>query len=469
MRGVETRRAGARGWTATVAATAAIVLALGLVVLAVPTPAGADVTSISPSSREVDPGASASATVTVEWPGQTCVSAQPSTEALAPSFSRVCSDEPRWTTVLTVHAPQEPGTYSVTVTDDRSNVSKTFTLRVRPPQPPPTEPTTTVAPTTTARPTTTTAPTTTTVPTTTTAPPATTPTTVVETTTTVPLLEDPFTSLTELVEQPVPSEGVFLPLVGDGFRDCLPLTEPCGDPGSGLVLVPARTAEITWEPLPEDRRPPPRTDLRGVAPLRPVGVAPPDPRSRNYALTILDLTAPGGQARTLFRGMDEQGGLGVVTAEQPVLRPVVGAGTAPTGDGPTSVASMPFGRPTLRTASSFTEAAPALPVFASADPQVLYALRPDNGWGLNLDLLPLLGDSVPLLVRAIEGPPGLFIPRPPNLRVPQDDSTTQADSADDAGDGDGGGASPVALLGGAVGLGVVLTAAAGIVRRRRAG
>lgn len=464
---MRTRRAGRQGSLATgVATAAAVVVALGLVVLGAPSPVAADVTSISPPSREVDPGASASATVTVEWPGQTCVSAEPSTEALAPSFSRVCSDEPRWTTTLTVHAPDEPGTYSVTVSDDRSNVTKTFTLRVRQPAPPPTEPPTTApSTTTTARPTTTAPPPTTTAPTTTASPETTPPTTAETTTTTAPLVGDPFRPLAALLDQPVPSEGVFLPLVNDGYRDCLPLSAPCGVAGAGLVLVPARAAEITWEPVPEDAAPPPRTDLRGLAPLAPVGVAPAEPRSHNYALTILDLTASGGRLRTLLRGMDERGRLGAVTADQPVLRPTIGNSGAETDDDRAG-AAMPFGRPTIRTASSFTEAAPALAMFGSDEPQLIYAVRPDNAWGLNLDLVPLLGESLPYLVRGIEGPPGLFIARPPNLRVPQADDPR--DEAPDRPSSEGGGVSPLLLLGGAVGLGVAATLAAAIVRRRRA-
>ena len=464
------RARGGRSIATVTAPVAALVLAAGLAVVLVPSPVAADVTAISPSSREVDPGASTSATVTVEWPGQTCVSAQPSDEALAPSFSRVCSDESRWTTTLRVHAPDEPGRYTVVVSDDRSNESRTFTVIVRQPPPPPpsTEPTTTLAPTTTAPTTTTTASTTTTAPTTTTTAPPTT-TTVVETTTTAPLLVgDPFTPVAELVEQPIPTEGVFLPLVGEGFRDCLPLTGPCGDPASGLVLVPARTAEVTWEPIIEGTAVAPRTDLRGVAPMRAVGVGPAEPRTQNYALSVLDLTAPGGQLRTLLRGMDERGGLSIVSADQPVLRPIVGdASAVPAPEAAASVSSMPFGRPAIRTATSFTEAAPALPMFASVEPQLIYALRPDNGWGLNLDLVPLLGPSVPLLVRGIEGPPGLFIARPANLRVPQADGTPEETAAPGDGGGGGGDLSPVALLAGAVGIGVVATAAAAIVRRRR--
>jgi hypothetical protein len=451
-----------------------VVACLGMAVVAtIPTPAAADVTAISPSFREVDPGGTTSATVTVEWPGQTCVSAQPSSAALQPTFSRVCSDEPKWTTTLTVQVPADPGTYSVTVGDDRSNVSKTFTVRVRTPAPAsttttPATTTTTVATTTTKPTTATTADgaTTTTVASTSTTAAAPTTTVAETTTTTAALAGDPFEPLAALVERPVPDEGVFLPLVGNGYRNCLPLTKACGDPGSGLVLIPARSTELTWQPLGDGAVSAPRTDLRGIAPIPAVGVGPSEPRSHNYALSVLDLTAPGGQLRTLLRGMDERGDLGVVAVEQPTLRAAVGGPAVDVGSA-TSIASMPFGRPAIRTASSFTEAAPAIAMFASVEPQVLYAIRPDNAWGLNLDLVPLLGDSVPFLVRAIEGPPGLFIARPPNLRVP--DAGAAADVADDAADDSGGGGtSPIALLGIAVVAAAFVTVAIGLIRRRRA-
>lgn len=451
-------------------AVVTVLVGLGHVAMST-TPAAAEISSIAPARLEVDPGGSVATTVTVRASGLTCVNARPSDEAVQPTFSTGCDDETEWRTTMFVSAPESPGTYTVRVTDDQSGDSggRTFTLVVRsPPAPPPPPPdtTTTVAPTTTTS-TSTTAPSTTTIAvTTTTATPTTTSTTMgaTTTTTTAPLAGDPFTPLAELVEQPIPVEGVFFPLLGEGFRDCLPLTEACGDPGSGLVLLPARGTEITWQPLAGGSVGAPRTDLRGIAPLSPAGVGPAEPRSQNYSLSILDLTAPGGQLRTLLRGMDERGGLGTVAAEQPVLRPTVGDGATVAPAGSTSVSSMPFGRPSVRTASSFTEAAPALPMFASVEPQLIYALRPDNGWGLNLDLVPLFGGGVPFLVRAIEGPPGLFIARPPNLRVPSADRPDEAAAAEDD---DGGGLSPVALLGGAVGLGVLATAATAIVRRRR--
>ena len=468
MVNVETRRARRGRWSATAAALVAV--ALGLVVVT-STPAAADIASISPSRVEVDPGGSASTTVTVRASGLTCVNARPSDGRLQPSFSTGCDDETEWRTTMFVQGPTDPGTYTVRVTDDQSGEAggRTFTLVVRAPPPPPTTtaPTTTLPPTTTT-PTTVPATTTTTAATTTTAstaPPDTTTTTAAaSTTTTAALTGDPFTPLATLVEEPVPTEGVFFPLIGDGYRDCLPLTERCSDPSSGLVLIPARTTDLTWEPIPEESRPAPRTDLRGIAALRAVGVGPTEPRSQNYAVSILDLTAPGGQLRTLVRGMNDEGRLGVVAAELPLVRPVVSGPAVDLGDA-RGLAAMPFGRPSVRTATSFSEAAPALPMFASLEPQLIYALRPDNAWGLNLDLVPLFDTTVPFLVRGLEGPPGLFIARPENLRVPEAQESPEPAASTES--DEGGGGPPILALGLVVALGAVITAALTILRRGR--
>jgi hypothetical protein len=468
MLDVTTGRARGARWIATSVATLAV--ALGLVVVT-SAPAAADIAAVSPSKVEVDPGGSASTTVTVRASGRVCVDGRPSDNRVpTPSFSTPCDDEGEWRTTMFLQAPADPGTYTVRVTDDQSGEAggRTFTLVVRAP-PPPT--TTTVPPTTLPSTTTTptTAPTTTTTAATTTtastAPSATTTTTdAASTTTTAALTSEVFTPLATLVDRPVPSEGIFFPLIGDGYRNCLPLTERCGDPASGLVLIPARSSELTWEPVPEDSRPAPRTDLRGIAALRAVGVGPSEPRAQNYAVSILDLTAPGGQLRTLVRGMDDQGRLGIVSADLPLVRPVISGPAVDVAES-TSLAAMPFGRPSVRTASSFSEAAPALPMFASAEPQLIYALRPDNGWGLNFDLIAWFESSVPFLVRGIEGPPGLYIARPENLRVPEAEATQEASASTE--DEGGGGGPPILALAIVVALGAVVTAALTILRRGR--
>ena len=446
---------------------AALLVASGLVVLGAP-PAAAEIAGISPARLEVEPGASVSTTVTVRASGVTCLDARPSDASLQPTFATGCDDEPEWRTAMSVQAPNTPGTYSVRVTDDQSGDAggRTFTLVVRSPAattvPPTTD--TTAAPSSTA----TTPPA---GPTTTTGAPTTTTTTVAASTTTTtaaPSLDgDPFTPLADLAGRPMPSEGVFLPLLGEGWRDCLPLTEPCGHPGSGLLLVPARGAELTWQPVPEGAAVAPRADLRGTAPLAAVGVSPADPLTQNYALSILDLTAPGGQLRTLLRGMDEQGRLVTVSAARTSLRATLAHGAADASAGSTALSAMPFGAPVLRKASTFTETAPALAMFASAEPQLLYALRPDPAWAVGADLVPLLGESVPFLVRGIEGSPGLFLARQPGLRVGGEGAAEAEVTAEVDGDDNGGGAPVLGLLAGAVGLGVVATAAIAILRRRR--
>lgn len=447
-----------------------LALSLGAVAAALP-PAAAEVSSVAPSSQEVDPGGTTTAVVTVDSEIPTCVSARPSDERLAPSFSTTCDDEPTWRTTLTVQVPDEPGTYSVEIGDDRSNVTRRFELRVRAPAPPPPPPTTTAPP----------APTTTTPPpppattTTTTPPPATTTTTTSPTTTAVAatsstLAPPPpgggFVSVASLVAEGVPEDGVFLPFTTGGYRSCLPLTEACVDPASAVVLAPARSTEIVWPTLAEGSTTPPRVDLRGLPPLLPVGGAPPDPGGQDYVLPILDLTAQGGQLRTLLRGLDVDGRL---------TTPRVGSrAAAPQAEGPeaapaaeTFLASAPFGRPRLASKDEFAEAAPAIPLFSATTLQVLYALRPDPGWGLDVQLLPLFGaEGVPYLVRAVDGPPGLYLARPTGLRIPQAGSGATSTS-ESPGDGDG--VPAVALLGGAVGVGAIATGALALRRRRRLG
>ncbi|HUP84649.1 MAG TPA: hypothetical protein VM143_03175 [Acidimicrobiales bacterium] len=457
---MRTRRAG-RG--ASISA-GVVAVALGLVVVTAP-PVAADITAISPASRDVETGGSVSATVTVQASGLTCISARASDPRLQPSFSTGCDDEPRWTTTLFVQAPEDPGTYTVRVVDDQAGDAggRTFTLRVHQPPPPPTAPPSTAAPTTASTAaTTTTAPraSTTTTPTTTT---STTPTTTTSTTA-GPLPSDAFPSIAALVERAVPTEGLFFPLLAEEFRNCLPLTVACRDPGSGLVLVPARMTELTWRPVDDATRLAARTDLPGIAPMSTAGVAPPSPRSGNYAVDLLDLTAAGAPLRTLVRGLDADGALSAVTVEQPLLHLVASGSVVDLGD-ETSVAGAPFGRPSLRKGATFTEAAPAIPMFAATDPTVVYAIRPDRGWGLDLDLVPLLGPSVPFLVRGVDGPPGLYVARPHGLRLPDAERIDAVGAT--SGHGDGSGPSAVVLLGGAVLFGAAVTATAALVRRRR--
>lgn len=441
----------------------AILAALASAVLVTPA-AHAEVTAISPAVREVNPGETTTATVTINYPGTTCVSGSGSVDS---TFAPVCGDN-EWRTTMTVRAPNEPGTYFVSVTHDKTNTSRRFELRVRAPAPPPT---TTAPPpptTTTTRPATTTLPRATT--TTTAAPVEETTTTLAPETTTTLAPPPPgggFITVASLVELGVPEEGVFLPLLSAGYQRCLPLSRPCVVDDSGLVLVPARTTELAWPTLTDDAVVSPRLDLRGLAPLQPVGQPPADPGAQDYSLPFLDLAAPGGQLRTLVRGLDGEGRL--VTPRSG------GALAAPRAEGPmaapesaTFLASAPFGRPELRDRDAFTEAAPAIALFSSTELQVVYAIRPVPTWGLDTELLPLLGaEGVPYLVRGVDGPPGLFVARPDGLRAPTPVVDEDEDAETEEGDGGGtGGVPAVALLGGAVGAGAVLTGALAWRRRR---
>lgn len=438
----------------------ALLVSLGAT-LVLSTPARAEVTAISPSVREVNPGGTTTATVTIDYPGTTCVSGSGSVDS---SFSPVCGDG-EWRSTMTVRAPEAPGTYVVDVSHQATNNSRRFELRVRAPAPPPT---TTAPPpptTTTARSAATTTVATTT--TTTTTPLASTTTVAPATTTTLapPPAGGGFVTVASLVDEGVPAEGVFLPLLDVDYRRCLPLARPCVVAGSGLVLVPARTTELVWPTLGEDAVVSPRLVLRGVAPLEPVGQPPAEPGAQDYSLPLLDLAAPGGQMRTLVRGLDDRGLL--VTPRSG------GALAAPRAEGPmaapdtdTVLASAPLGRPELRTSDDLTEASPAIALFSSTGLQVIYGIRPVPTWGLDTELLPLLSaGGVPYLVRGVDGPPGLYVARPDGLRVP----TAEAAETEEAETEEGGGSGAVpavALLGGAVGAGVVLTGALAWRRRR---
>lgn len=448
------------------AGAALVVLATAIGPLA---PANARIASLSKSSDTVSPGESTTVTVNVQHDGQTCISVD-SLDGASVAMrgdEGACDDEASWSRTYVVSAASV-GDHRVRFGDDRAGDTQVFTLRVReaPPPPPPPPPTTA----TTARPptTTTTARRTTTTAAPTTEAPATTTTSAVAGTTTTTAAAPPppgggFVPVASLVAEGVPELGVFLPLIPGGYRTCLPLSEPCVDPASAIVLVPARTTELVWPTIGEDERSAPRVDLRGVPPLLPVGRAPDDQAAQDYALPVVDL-AEGGQLRTLLRGLDDQGRL--VTAH------VGSAVAAPVAEGPmaapettTFLASSPFGRPRLATKDQFTEAAPAVVLFSATELQPVYAIRADPSWGLDVEVLPLYtAEGVPYLVRGVDGPPGLYLRRPDGLRIPQAGSGESTAADDPVAEGEG--VPAVALLGGAVGVATIATVALGWRRRR---
>jgi hypothetical protein len=448
-------------------------LLLGLVaILATPAPAGAAITAVNPQSADVDPGGTTTATVRVSAGGLTCISVStPRGDASAdPNCTPADSDGRNWSSLLTVHAPNEPGQYTVTIHDDSfGGQDGKFTVRVRTPPPPPSTTTTTTpaATTTTAPSTTTTGPTTTPSSTTsTTAAPTTTSST--STTTTLPkgAPGDPFQSVVAMLDQALPAEGIFLPLTGRDFRTCLPLNAPCSDDGSGLALVPAATAELLWTPLADGSAAPPPFDLRDVPPIPAVGVGPASPDGQQYDVTMLDLTTPQPTLRTLVRTLDANGDLVAATGDGTRPEPSVQGPVTSVRSG-SGLAPSPFGRPTLVKGSSFTEAAPVIPMYASSTPSVVYGLRADPRWGLNVEFVPLFGESLPFLARRVDGPPGLFFAAPTGLKLPEaakPKPVTATPTADDDG------SPPLALISLAVILlGLVIVAGALVRRRRRHG
>jgi hypothetical protein len=457
-----------RGWRV----LAAVVVASTTAVVAASEPVAADIASVSPASATIEPGGSTVTTVRVQAAGFTCVSAKPSSPALTVSLSRECADEGSWSTGLTVRTdPDIPaGTYTVRVADQESGDagSKTFTLRVQTATttttPTTTTPTTTIPTTTsTAAPTTTT----TAAPTTTTSSPVT--TTVPVTTTTTPpttttIVAKDFAPIASLVGQTLPEEGVFLPLLGEGYRQCLPLTQPCGGVGSGIVLLPARTSEVRWLPRPEGSPlPAPAVDLRGVGPIVAIGTQPEEPQSTNFALGVLDLAAPGGQLRILVRAVDDRGAFGVPSRTLPFAVAVVEGQDTDLDDTP-SAASAPFGRPSIVRGASLTEAAPVLVAFAASDRHLIYGLRVDPAWGLDVAWLPFFADTAPFVARQVDGPPGLFVARPAGLRIP--DAGGEGAATGDVG-ATGGGVPIVVWLAIAVTVAAAVVVAVTVVQRRR--
>ena len=448
-------------------------VALAMVIAALPAgPAQARLASLSPSSATVAPGATTTTVVTVESANVTCITASASSPAVTATIEQECDDEAEWTRTVTIRtaADIQPGSYTVVVREFRGGSdARTFTLQVEAPAPAPdASTTTTAAPTTTstARP----APTTTRPPppsTTSTASTASTSTSAPVVRTTAPPAPPPvrgFRNMAELVAAGAPVEGVFLPLRSDGFATCLPLEEACAVGDSALVLVPARTTEVRWRPVAPEERPPPSVELRGLPPLGPVGAPPDDPAAYDYGVPVLDLSAAGGQLRTLKRGLDEQGEL-VSNRSGTALAVPVAEGPSAAPEVATFLASAPFGRPRILRAEDLRDLTPAVPLFSAASLQVVLALRPDAAWDLDVDLLPLIGPGhAPHLGRDEAGTAGLYVERPAGLVVPEvdpEDSPAVTIQVETGGDGGG---LPVPLVGGGV---VALAAGAGVVLWRR--
>lgn len=331
---------------------------------------------------------------------------------MSASVSEPCGDTDRSTRldISTLEDETPPGVYVITVSDNES--SRSFTLEVRDPTPPPT----TTMSTTTTTTTTTTLPTTTTsaAPLPTSSPP--------ETTTTTLGASVRFPSVADLIAAGLPDEGVFLPLNGNHFADCLPLVVACRDPSSDIVLLPARGTEIAWHPTTDDL---PEIIDTGALALRAVGTVPDDPTGTDYQLPVLDLD-DDGPTRGLLRGINDVGELITPTRGVGARAPIAVGEHEGGPDTPrrTAVANEPpFGAPVIRTSSTLSEASPALVVAGSTN-AVVFLLRADPSWGLNQQLLPLLGtDRVPYLVRGSTGPAGLFIALPDDLQIPAPENT----------------------------------------------
>src|SRR5687768_7046828 len=99
------------------AAIAALIAAITMVVLAAPAHAG--ITGITPSSADVDPGGSRTATVNVTSDGVTCLSVTSGGPGVSASIGGDPCGSERFSKTLNVSSSADtpPGTYAVTVTD----------------------------------------------------------------------------------------------------------------------------------------------------------------------------------------------------------------------------------------------------------------------------------------------------------------------------------------------------------------
>ncbi len=454
-------------------------------------PASAAVTGISPGTVTIDPGGGASATVTVKSNSVSCLTVRSSTPDINAEVSNRCdADAEEWRSTLSVSAASDTpaGTYTVRVVDQEGGegAGRTLTVRVRDTSPPPSTnpppPPTTAATSTTIRPTTPTTLATTTTARATTSTTSTTPltssTSTTSTSTTPPTAAnaDPdaaFTSVSSLVALGIPSEGVFVPLTDPSFRNCLPLQAACGAASSGLVIVPARTTSMRWEDP---------SSAGSASDLRPLNLATPESSARvaavgdapaergataRYALPAVAVTGTRATVGAELRSLDAAGQLGPVTPTldtAAALLPVAVGPLVPsdsTSSGPAFGGGAPFGRPTAVRSAQLTEAAPAIVLVRGTGGQVLHGIRPDPAWNAGIDLIPLFAeDALPYLVRGVDGPPGLFLARPADMRVEPAAESAVTERRPE------GNRSPVVVLAGTAALAAFLTAIAAVNRRR---
>jgi hypothetical protein len=222
--------------------------------------------------------------------------------------------------------------------------------------------------------------------------------------------------VSRLIAAGVPKDGVFFPLLGKAFRDCLPLAAPCADPDYGLVLVPARAADITWAALADGVPPPEQLTGISVPTVGPVGQPPADAATQSYLLPLLDESA-GGTVKAVTRTLGVAGFAPAARLGTGLLPAV--SGLSIDGVSKPFVVSQPFGRPYRQSASQFTQVSPALALFSGGNAHLLYALVTDPAWNLGGDVLPLLGNGyVPYLAQAADGPAGLYLALPDGMTAP---------------------------------------------------
>jgi len=254
------------------------------------------------------------------------------------------------------------------------------------------------------------------------------------------------------------------------------LRAACGDATSGLVIVPARTTSIRWDdptsagstlglrPL-ELATPPSITGVAAVgdAPAEGAGTA-------RYALPVLSISSGSTGVGAELRSLDAAGQLSPTSRGTDAAAPLLPVAVGPlvpsdsSSAGSAFAGGAPFGRPTAIGSAQLTETTPAIVVLRGTGGQVLHGIRPDPDWDAGIDLIPLFAENaLPYLVRSGDGPPGLFLVRPTDMRVALASGPAGDDPLADEG------RSPAAVLAGTGAVAAALAAAATLNRRRNRG
>lgn len=233
--------------------------------------------------------------------------------------------------------------------------------------------------------------------------------------------ESGFVALSEVVAQAAsagaPGQMLFFPL-DDSFEGCVPVQAACPQDSSTLMLVPAVDRRLTWRPEGGDLH---LVDL-DAPPVRAMGAAPSRPEEVRYLVPVLE-----GSGIGLFH-MPRRlvGGRLVIEADAPAtgadlgatpadaVTPVLGGSLLSTAS-PAPAPERLLEAPVVVAGSDLVDAAPAMLVRRSAPSRIVFGVRPDPDWGLDISYVPLLDEDVVALGGRHGGRVGLAVTVPPGL------------------------------------------------------